>query len=549
MRHLIFWGAGAAQQLGMRITAEQGKFICSLTDAADPGRPLEKRVSEALGPVGEARWRAALFDLITILGDSDAAYMSIGAIEADQLDAMRRNWRKDASEEELRKRIIDLRLVYDWPALKSVVRLCPGRATDRFRLNDLFNLLDMHIPPGSGFRGPVRGGRECTESGPQFLDVRRLVGAKNALLIILIAMFYIDYRVCVDSKREGLEQYRDFLIVLGHQMQNEAFGLAMKHGLDQPEFYQGDVSFVSINYDPIALWAGFIANRELNHSAAVPHIGSPALPLHLFHDMGHLIPSRAIAPRPPNAAWYPMNEAAAQRLNELSSGGEARVRLTKFLFPHGSLCWRECPDCGKLSAYHGDDWDLCSRGLIPPPPLRAFDSEPCPARISGEERRRRESGAVDARKCLHCDTITFAHHTQVMMQSSFKPRPPSFIEEIERDLRATTMRADHVIFMGYSLPQDDVTYRAFFSARRQRSGQVHCTVVDKDAGDPAWCGPDELKRRIAAGELKESSPARAARDIFGEDKVRLYTGGIPRVFLDQGRATAAKLHRLLTWSS
>jgi hypothetical protein len=103
------------------------------------------------------------------------------------------------------------------------------------------------------------------------------------------------------------------------------------------------------------------------------------------------------------------------------------------------------------------------------------------------------------------DTMIFAHHTQVMMQSSFKPRPPSFIEEIERDLRATTMRADHIIFMGYSLPQDDVTYRAFFSARRQRSGLegVHCTVVDKVAGDPAWCGPDELKRRIAAGALKE----------------------------------------------
>lgn len=136
------------------------------------------------------------------------------------------------------------------------------------------------------------------------------------------------------------------------------------------------------------------------------------------------------------------------------------------------------------------------------------------------------------------------------MQSSFKPRPPSFIEEIERDLRATTMRADHVIFMGYSLPVDDVTYRAFFSARCQRSGldEVRCTVVDKDAGDLAWCGPDELKRKIAAGDLKESSPARVALDIFGEDNVRLYTGGIPGVFLDQGKATAAKLHRLLTWS-
>jgi hypothetical protein len=142
-----------------------------------------------------------------------------------------------------------------------------------------------------------------------------------------------------------------------------------------------------------------------------------------------------------------MNEAAAQRLNEVKSGGDLRVRLTKFLFPHGCLCWRECPDCGKLSAYNGDDWDLYSHGLFPPPPLRAFDTKPCPDWIDRDECEMRALGQVDARKCLHCGTFTFAHHTQVVMQSSFKPRPPSFIEEIERDLRATTMQADHIIFM------------------------------------------------------------------------------------------------------
>jgi hypothetical protein len=134
------------------------------------------------------------------------------------------------------------------------------------------------------------------------------------------------------------------------------------------------------------------------------------------------------------------------------------------------------------------------------------------------------------------------------MQSSFKPRPPSFIEEIERDLRATTMQADHIILMGYSLPTDDVTYRAFFSARSQRgrARRVLCTVVDKDVENPGWYGPTELERRL--GSLKESSPARAARDIFGPKNVRFYGGGIPEVFLERGTATNTKLDQLLTWS-
>jgi len=144
--------------------------------------------------------------------------------------------------------------------------------------------------------------------------------------------------------------------------------------------------------------------------------------------------------------------------------------------------------------------------------------------------------------------LTFAHHTQVVMQSSFKPRPPSFIEEIERDLRATTMQASHIILMGYSLPPDDVTYRAFFSARRQGDNSVYCTVVDKDDKSPGWYGPPELKMRIEAGSVKPDSPARAARDIFGEDRVRFYGGGIPEVFLDRGEATNARLDQLLTRS-
>jgi hypothetical protein len=52
--------------------------------------------------------------------------------------------------------------------------------------------------------------------------------------------------------------------------------------LDQPAFYQGDVGFVSLNYDPIALWVQFVANRELNKNADVPQYriaGRAASPL------------------------------------------------------------------------------------------------------------------------------------------------------------------------------------------------------------------------------------------------------------------------------
>ena len=231
----------------------------------------------------------------------------------------------------------------------------------------------------------------------RFLDARRLIGAKNALKLVLLASFYIDYQECICSKRNVLNQYYEFAKVIGRRMQRHGVDLAQRHPHERPEFYRGDTGFVSLNYDPIGLWVQFIANRELNRSAAIPHIGSPAVPLHVFNDSGYMIPARRIGRAEAARPWYWMDEAVTQRLNEQATS-DSRVRLTKFLFPHGCLCWRECPDCRKLSAYYGDQWELDAPGLIPPPPLRAFDVEPLPDWIDGDERTEREKGAVDARR-------------------------------------------------------------------------------------------------------------------------------------------------------
>jgi len=361
-KNVIFWGAGATAALGIRTTEGQAKFIQCITGAHGKPQPLKERIAEALGQGGAKAWGAAIFDLITILGDRDENYRSIGSIDEGEREAMRRNLPAPSDKDTENNRILYLRLLYDWPALKSMVRICPGSSTTTFKLNDLFNLLDMHGPLGFGVRAPVP-----FEGGGQFYDARRLIGATNALRMLLGASFYIDYQECIHSKGDVLRQYLGFASCLGRRMQRQAMDIAGQgQRLDEPNFYQGDVAFVSLNYDPIALWVQFIANRELNESAGVQHIGS--VPLHLFHDFGHLIPAQRVSGEEANWPWYPMNEAVAQRLNEPPVSA-SRVRLTKFLFPHGCLCWRECPDCGKLSSYHGDQWKLDASGLFPPPPL------------------------------------------------------------------------------------------------------------------------------------------------------------------------------------
>ena len=166
-----------------------------------------------------------------------------------------------------------------------------------------------------------------------------------------------------------------------------------------------------------------------------------------------------------------------------------------------------------------------------------------------------EKGEVDARACVHCQTLTYAHHTQTLMQSSFKGPPPPFLDEIKRDLRVAVQTASHIVLMGYSLPSDDVDYRAFFAARRRLDSKnknpVICSVISGTEHGSRWFGPSEWPDMLPSMKKGESprTTLEAARDLFGKDNVRFYGGGIPDVFLDGGRVTDSAVEKLLTWES
>ena len=537
---VIFWGAGATASLEVQTTRDQTKTLYQLAAQKD-SKSLDQRICEALGKKA-VPWTSALCDLFTILGDDEESDST--RVTSGQICAMRRNWQLGADDEELRQQVVHLRMLYDWPALKAVIGVCPGADEENaFNITDLFNILDMHGQSGHGFR--VKKGE---------LTPQQVLGARNALKMLLLTMFYIDWQWGRMKKREQLDHHYNFAKALGRRMQRQ--GRELDDGaqrFDSRKFYMGDVSFVSLNYDPIALWCQFVANRDLNKNKCLPCIGSPAAKLKIFHDLGHFVASSRVELKEydQKTPWHPMNETSAQRLNDPEHNSADRIRISKFLFPHGCLWWRECPNCGKLSSHMGDSWERDSATLIPPPPLKAFVKDVKFMHRFKEEIEAWDQGEVDTRACVHCQTLTYVHHTQTVMQSNFKSPPPPFLEEIKRDLRVAVQQADHIVLMGYTLPPDDVDYRAFIAARRP-SGNVKCSVVvgteyGSQWHDSARC--ECLLSKMNRGETPRTT-LEAARDLFGKSNVRFYGGGIPEVFLDGGgRVTDAAVEKLLTWES
>ena len=527
---LIIWGAGATATIGMRTTAQQASYLANL---ACNSNTLDQRVSKALDNPNSS-YIDPFIDLLKILGDGNQEGENFH-ITQDQMEAMRHNWTED-SEKDLKNRIFHLRQLYDWPTLKSVIRICPKRKTETkrmsFNLSDLFNILDMHEQSGHGF-----------SHGNNFLSPLNLRGARNALKLLLLTMFYIDWQDSLKDpvKKHELKHHYDFARMLGIRMQCQCMNeVAMNP--ESPDFYLGDIAFASMNYDPIALWLQYVAFRDLNNSPDVPYVGNPIRRLQIYHDLGHVVPSRRISGKNPDFARFSMNESVAQRLNDPDHGASDIIRISKYLFPHGCLVWRECPSCGKLSSYLGDRWEADSPTLFIPPPLRMFVPK-MPLTIHSEKNDY-QKGEVDVRSCVHCKTKTYTHHTQVIMQSNFKTPPPPFIEEIQRELRILVNKADHIVFMGYSLPQDDVDYRAFLAARRQRDDPpVKCSVV---VGSKPH---HQFWTRNIPDSLDESSrkTLEDVRSLFGEDNVRFYGGGIPQVFMDGDQVTELAFDRLVQW--
>ena len=197
-----------------------------LAPLACSAKPLCDRVTNALRQASSSssaataigatdRWCAALCDLLAILGDHPSTKATT-KVDDRALDAMARN-SAFRSSDDLHEQVRRLRTTYDWPALTAIIRACPGsREPDgRFRINDLLNLLDLYGGSEHGFR-----------AGETFLTPQRIGSAKNALKMLLQTMFFIDWQICREHKREQLDLHYQFAVALTRRMQRRGVALA-----------------------------------------------------------------------------------------------------------------------------------------------------------------------------------------------------------------------------------------------------------------------------------------------------------------------------------
>lgn len=516
----ILWGAGATASLGMPTTIKQGEIIWKLAQ----GGKIEDRF-KGIAFIQKDNVRE-ISDLLIALGDSLKSVLDV--ITNEELLASKRLFH-DLDENELRNRVISHRQNYDWDALKRIIQISPTQDGKGSFLNDLFNIIDMHIQSGQALHV-----KKIEYSGVSLLESYRLKHARNCLVMLINLLMYCAYHKILKESPEKLKQYIEFAQALASLMKKEGLRFAdVPHSFEKREFYLFSYAVISMNFDPVLLWLLFNAHNEQNNSNP-PYLGVPCRPLKLFHDMGHFMGVRRIGEKDKTpAVWYPINEGGVQRLNDPEHTCGRIVRVGKFYFPHGCCCWRECPGCGKLTANFGDEWGNYSKSL--------FSSTLIPSMKENTSRSKEESeaqgkGIPDAIQCAHCGVITEIEHIPMIMQSSFKGVYTSFIEEIQRDLKVCLEKTKHIVLMGYSLPQDDVIWRTILATRKSCDGTTFCSVVVGTEGEKRWLYGQEIIDYVKSHKQKDDNveygipTIEAALSIFKKENMRIFTGGIPQVW-------------------
>ncbi len=535
---LVFIGAGATATLGMPSSDNQTKIFRNLCDE-------EKSNEEILSPYFSESDLSKVIHFLDFL-DNDNFFE---VRNSDMQSAEMVYGKQDRKI--LQNRILELRLEYDLNAAKKVLKVCPHNDENDNLICDAYSIIDKKLLAHQSLKVGCclnKSGNDI--SCEEILSPSRLQGARNFLTLFINMLFAgAWYNISKGEKSDEFSKYKNFIKAFDRLMQKEGIKFAgQSKKIHSRDFYLFSTSFVSFNFEMVFPWIFMNSHYELNHHP--PFIQDHPLKLWLDYGVEHRgrkLENDKIEPT------LEFTESVASRENENDHIGTPINRAGKFYFAHGSFAWRECPVCGRMTFFHGNnDWgDYKSKKMIPAFPIPFFESDKTDSKeFTQKENDWRKELKYDSLQCMHCGSETKALDAPMIMQTMYKSTPTSFLEEIQRNVKVSLEKARHIVLLGYRLPPDDTIWQHAFAegirTRTETENVAFCTVVVGHKGEEKWINPDELdsyiKKYKDKGDGYGIDAIENAIAIFGKDKVRAWTGGIPQVF---GNCTEADVKELL----
>lgn len=514
---LVFIGAGATAKLGMPSSNDQTTIFRDLCKKeASKEASLSKFFSEP--DLQKVVAFLSFLDSDNFYEVSDDDLKSAKVVYGEQTDGL------------LKRRILELRTEYDWNAAKKIIKICPHDETDDNLIRDVYSIIDGKLLSHQSLKVSI-------EKSEEILSESRLQGARNFLTLFINMLFASAWNKIADGeKSEEFNQYKKFINSFDRLMQKEARDFYRRYSVESRDFYLFTTSFVSFNFEMVFPWLFMNSHYELNHQKSYMQ----GRPLKLWLDFGCEHRGRKTNSDGEIISTLEFTEAVASRENEDEHIGSELNRCGKFYFAHGSSNWRECPVCGRMTFYFGysrNKWSYKSKELTSPFPIPLFGMDKINS-LTAKEKEWRKQLRFDSLQCMHCGAETVASDAPMIMQTMYKSTPTSFLEEIQRNVKVSIEKSRHIVLLGYSLPVDDTIWQHAFAegvrSRAETGNDAFCSVVVGYKGESHWLYKDELELYINSHKNSDDGYGIDAIEnaiaIFGKEKVRAWTGGIPQVF-------------------
>jgi hypothetical protein len=407
----------------------------------------------------------------------------------DDLDKLEKHHLK--SEDILRLKKIKLTKDFDIGGVIQFTRYFFRE--ENFRMFDLYNLLDMQIVKNQNL---IMNGTEETTLYPY-----NFVKYREGILILL--QEYFSIKVSEAQRCDEFKKHINFFEKMGKKLiKTKSAEALLKGDLRDTSFIFADFSYISFNWDVLFLWSMFIAHKNINDQNASYLVkDDQVFKLKVFNDFATFMTCKRIDTS--NRKWYPYNESIAFRVNDREHNADRRVTLIPTYFPHGQTNWLHCPYCGMLSAYLGNCFELNSETLVMNSPIES-------------------EGQYE---CVQCGKSLSTKNSAMLLQTLYKIKTP-YIEEIQRAMRIKVTEANNLIFIGYSLPDDDIEYKAFFrTAKTDKTKKVFVVLYDADQNKQKWFKASEI-----SGKVSNDNEQVIARycEIFGKENVFVSLAGFPK---------------------
>lgn len=304
-----------------------------------------------------------------------------------------------------------------------------------YNINDVFNLIDTALYLKTGLY-----------SNEEKIECIELLRAKRDLVSCIFEEFKNRIATIDDCV---YKKYADFYYQLAKRELNKK--IKSDEEMGKREFFIADYSIINFNWDLCSLFPIIESNRILNHEND-RYINKEGLPqLRMYTDFNYECASTLN-----DLPWYPFTEPAAAIANSDKHMGKRRVVLMKAFYPHGLMNSFKCPKCARHSLYLGSQLEIKEVS-------KSIDY----------------SKDKPLYKCPNCGAEISAKDFNVLVQSNFKERN-SFLEETRIKMFCELESAEKLVFIGYSMPQDDVDYRTFFKSLNNVK-EAYVVLYDKNS--------------------------------------------------------------------